>query len=328
MKVFRDAKEVQLGVINGSIVALGTFDGVHIGHKAVLDKCVSQAKQEGAPSFVFTFYDHPSRVISPKCAPKSLTDLEDRLALFQKAGIQYTVLTHFDAKMARVTPREFIENILIGFLGVKQVIVGFNYTFGWKAKGNADYLKDLGKVYGFDVHISMPVEINGVTVSSTEIRTALAKGNIETASDMLGRPFSIKGKVIKGDNRGKLLGYPTVNLDVSDDFALPKQGVYAAFIYFNDRLFKAVTNIGMRPTFYGKNVTVETHILGFDGDLYGANLRVLFCKRLRDEKKFGSSDELIYQISKDIKETDNILNHHLPIDKIMGISMGISEDAS
>ncbi|NLB73701.1 MAG: bifunctional riboflavin kinase/FAD synthetase [Firmicutes bacterium] len=324
MKIFRDVSGIHLSDMPKSVVALGTFDGVHLGHREILRRCVSLAKQENVPSVVFTFHEHPLEVIRPQFAPELLTDLEDRLTLFEEAGIENTVIARFDDETARATPEEFAREILVDSLRAKWVVVGFNYTFGWKAEGNARSLKDLGEMHGFDVHVSKPVAVDGTIVSSTRIRTALAKGDVETACEMLGRPFSIKGKIVKGDSRGKTLGYPTVNLDVPREIALPQRGVYAACVCLEGRMFGAVTNVGTRPTFHGKGTTVETHIIGFEGDLYGETLRVLFAKRLRDEMKFASGDALAYQISQDVERAKTVLNRWNAPCK----TQGVSEDAS
>lgn len=324
MRVFPDASGIHLSDMPKSVVALGTFDGVHLGHREVLRRCVSRAKQESVPSVVFTFHKHPLEVIRPQFAPELLTDLEDKLALIQDAGIENTVIARFDDEMARATPEEFVRESLVDSLRAKWVVVGFNYTFGWKAEGNAKSLKDLGEKYGFGVEVSKPVVVDGTVVSSTRIRTALAKGDVEAACEMLGRPFSIKGKIVRGHSRGMTLGYPTVNLDVSREITLPQRGVYASYVRVEGRMFKAVTNVGTRPTFQGEATTVETHIIGFEGDLYGETLRVLFAKRLRDEIRFESGEALACQISQDVERAKAVLDRWNACER----TQGISEDAS
>jgi riboflavin kinase/FMN adenylyltransferase len=324
VRVFPDASGIHLSDMPKSVVALGTFDGVHLGHREVLRRCVSRAKQESVPSVVFTFHKHPLEVIRPQFAPELLTDLEDKLALIQDAGIENTVIARFDDEMARATPEEFVRESLVDSLRAKWVVVGFNYTFGWKAEGNAKSLKDLGEKYGFGVEVSKPVVVDGTVVSSTRIRTALAKGDVEAACEMLGRPFSIKGKIVRGHSRGMTLGYPTVNLDVSREITLPQRGVYASYVRVEGRMFKAVTNVGTRPTFQGEATTVETHIIGFEGDLYGETLRVLFAKRLRDEIRFESGEALAYQISQDVERAKAVLDRRNACER----TQGISEDAS
>ncbi len=324
MRVFRDASGIHLSDMPKSVVALGTFDGVHLGHREILARCVSRAKQDNVPSVVFTFHRHPLEVIRPQFAPQLLTDLEDKLALIQETGIENTVIARFDDEMARATPEEFVREILVDSLRAKWVVVGFNYTFGWKAQGNAKGLMDLGEKYGFSVEVSKPVAVDGTVVSSTRIRTTLAKGDVEAAWAMLGRPFSIKGKIVRGDSRGKTLGYPTVNLDVPHGMTLPQHGVYAAGVCVEGRMFAAVTNVGTRPTFQGETMSVETHIIGFEGDLYGETLRVLFAKRLRDEIKFASGEALACQISQDVERAKAVLNQWNACNK----TQGISEDAS
>jgi riboflavin kinase/FMN adenylyltransferase len=320
VRVFRDTLAIHLSDIPKSVVALGTFDGVHLGHREILRRCASRGRQENVPSVVFTFDKHPLEIIRPQFAPRLLTDTEDKLALIQRQSIENTVIAQFDDEMARATPEEFVREVLVDSLRAKWVVAGFNYTFGWKAGGTAKTLKSLGEKYGFSVEIAKPVSIGGTPVSSTRIRSSLAKGDMEEASIMLGRPFSIKGKIIKGESRGKSLGYPTVNLDVPREIALPKCGVYTASVCVKGCMFGAVTNIGTRPTFSGETVSVETHIIGFEGSLYGETLRVFFAKRLRDEIKFSSGEALAYQISQDVERTKEILSHWNACDQAFGIS--------
>jgi riboflavin kinase/FMN adenylyltransferase len=324
VRVFRDASGIHLRDMPKSVVALGTFDGVHLGHREILKRCIFRSRQENVPSVVFTFHRHPLETIRPQFTPQLLTDIEDKLALIQGTGIENTVIAQFDHEMARATPEEFVREVLVDSLRAKWVIVGFNYTFGWKAQGNAETLKDLGEKYGFHVEVSKPVSVGGAVVSSTRIRSSLAKGDVESASQMLGRPFSIKGKVIKGERRGKTLGYPTVNLDVFHGISLPQCGVYAATVYVKGHMFGAVTNIGTRPTFSGETMSVETHIIGYEGDLYGETLRVLFAKKLRDEVKFSSGEALACQISRDVERAEEVLDRWNRCDT----GFGILEDAS
>lgn len=324
MRVFRDISTIHVSDIPESVVALGTFDGMHLGHREILMRCVSRGRQDCIPSVAFTFQKHPVEVIRPQFAPLLLTDIEDKLALIQGIGIDNTVIAQFDEEMARATPEEFVREILVDSLRARHVIIGFNYTFGWKAQGNAESLRELGEKHGFRVEVAEPVLVDGAVVSSTRIRSHLGEGDMEGAQAMLGRPFSIKGRIIRGESRGKTLGYPTVNLDVSHGTALPKCGVYATGIHVKGHMFKAVTNIGTRPTFAGKNVSVETHIIGFEGDLYGETIRVFFVKRLRDEIRFPTSEALACQISQDVKRAKELLNHWTR----GNVAQGVSEDAS
>lgn len=327
MRVFRDTLAIHLSDIPKSVVALGTFDGVHLGHREILRRCAARGRQENLPSVVFTFHKHPLEIIRPQFAPQLLTDIPDKLTLIQGLGIENTVIAQFDDEMARATPEEFVREILVDSLRAKWVVAGFNYTFGRKAEGNAETLKSLGEKYGFSVEIAKPVSVGGTPVSSTRIRSSLTKGNVEEASMMLGRPFSIKGKIIKGESRGKTLGYPTVNLDVPREIALPKCGVYAASVCVKGCMFGAVTNVGTRPTFSGETMSVETHIIGFEGNLYGEILRVFLAKRLRDEIKFSSGEALTYQISQDVERAKEILGNWSLCDQVFAISEDASQGA-
>ena len=324
MRVFRDTSEIHFGDIPESVVALGTFDGVHLGHQEILKRCVSLGRQERIATVVFTFHKHPLEIIRPQFAPSLLTDIEDKLAILGQMGIENTVMARFDDEMAGATPEEFVREILVDSLRAKCVVVGFNYTFGWKAQGNAKTLRHLGEQYGFHVEVAKPVLVGGTVVSSTKIRSSLAEGDMEAVEAMLGRPFSIKGKTVRGESRGKSLGYPTVNLDISHGMSLPQCGVYAARTCVKGRMFDAVTNVGMRPTFSGETMSVETHIIDFEGNLYGETLRVLFVKRLRDEIRFPSGEALACQISQDVERAKEVLRHWNACTK----TPDVSEDAS
>lgn len=268
-------------------IAIGTFDGVHVGHRAVI---------EGADT-VLTFEPHPLEILHPAAAPKLLMPFDVKRDVLDGLGVEEMIVIPFDESFTKITAEEFIEEILIGRLGATEVSVGDNFRFGQKAKGTPGML---GGRTEFKTRVEPLVEVDGEAVSSTRIRALIAAGDLELARRCLGVPFMIEGKVVTGDQRGRELGFPTANIVPDDRFAHPGHGVYAAFA---DGLPAAV-NIGVRPTFdTGRGVLVETHILDRDVDLYGKTLRVAFVKRLRGEKRFDSAADLIEQMKQDVAET-------------------------
>ncbi|MFZ5925681.1 MAG: bifunctional riboflavin kinase/FAD synthetase [Bacillota bacterium] len=307
MEVILDLTGISDKDVPESVVALGTFDGVHLGHQEILRRCAIYARRAGARSVVFTFNRHPLQVIRPQLAPPQLTDIEDKLALVGETGVEIAVVANFDEALARATPEEFVREVLVDGLRTVKAVVGFNYTFGWRALGTAEVLVDLGKKYGFDVDVVDPVTVGGVPVGSTEIRARLARGDVAGARAMLGRPFSVKGSVVPGDGRGRTMGYPTANVQVPQGMALPARGVYAAIVQARGLRFQGVANIGVRPTFAGSAMSLEVFIMDFAGDLYGEAVRVSFAERLREEKKFASPMELASQIAEDVKKAKQAL---------------------
>lgn len=268
-------------------IAIGTFDGIHVGHRAVI---------EGADT-VLTFEPHPLEILNPAAAPKLLMPFDIKRDVLDGLGIREMIVIDFNESFTRITAEQFIEEILIGRLGAEEVAVGDNFRFGQKARGTPEMLAERTE---FQTRVEPLVEVDGETVSSTRIRALIAAGDLEGARRCLGVPFMIEGEVVTGDKRGRELGFPTANIVPDDRFVLPGHGVYAAFA---DGLPAAVS-IGVRPTFdSGRGVLVETYILDRDVDLYGKILRVAFVKRLRGEKRFDSAEELIEQMERDVEET-------------------------
>ncbi|MGE5574396.1 MAG: bifunctional riboflavin kinase/FAD synthetase [Bacteroidota bacterium] len=307
MKVVRDPGTVDASEMPASVVALGTFDGVHLGHQEILGRCVAHARGTGARAVAFTFDRHPLHVVRPHLAPPQLTDIEDRLALIEAAGIDVAVVAHFDEAFARATPEEFVREVLVDGLRATRAVAGFNYTFGWRARGTADVLMDLGKKCGFDVDVVEPVTVGGVPVGSTEIRARLSRGDVAGARAMLGRPFSVKGTVVPGHGRGRTIGYPTANVEVGPGMAVPGRGVYAVVARVRGMELRAVANVGVRPTFEGRSLGLEVFAIDFTGDVYGEAIRVFFVERLRDERKFSSSVALASQIAEDVRCARRVL---------------------
>jgi riboflavin kinase / FMN adenylyltransferase len=291
----------------GSAVTIGAYDGVHLGHRAVIDEVRRRASTLGCPTAVVTFDRHPASVVRPESAPKLLTDLEQKLELLAAAGVDYTVVIHFDEERSRESAADFVNEVLAGCLRARLVVVGEDFHFGRNRGGNVDLLRRMGPNLGFDVEGLTLVPAPGVEgpVSSTSIRHALDAGDVATAARLLGRPHEVRGMVEKGDGRGgNVLGFPTANVAVPPDILLPADGIYAGWYERPDGSTHATAiSLGRRPTFYpeGGPRMLEAYLLDFDGSLYGERARVRFVSRLRGEERFESTDALVAQMNKDVE---------------------------
>ena len=283
-----------------TFLAIGVFDGVHAGHRCLLQKLNQKAKQNGLLSGVVTFVPHPQSVLHPHIQLPMLSDLNDRIKSFQELGIQLVAVLSFTPELAHLSARDFIV-LLRKYLKMRGLVVGPDFALGRGREGDAHLLRSLGQELAFSVAVIPYFSVNGEIVSSTAVRQALAEGDTEKVGRLMGRYFSITAQVISKSKRGRILGFPTANLDLSPEQALPSNGVYASITYVDDRGLVSVTNIGTRPTFGEGKTTVETHLLDYKGDLYGKELKVMFLRRLRDEERFASPQELVAQISKDIE---------------------------
>ena len=271
-------------------VAIGTFDGVHVGHREVIRGCDT----------VLTFDPHPLSVVRPEAAPKLLTPFSVKRDIIAGLGVEELVVIPFDASFRSKTAEEFVGEILVDRLRAQVVSVGENFRFGKGATGDVDLLRSQGS---FDTRVAPLVEVDGETVSSTQIRALVAAGEVDAAARMLGGPFMIEGEVVHGDKRGRTLGVPTANLVPDDRFAHPGYGVYAAWAHG----YPAAVNVGIRPTYdTGRGLLVEAYLIGFEGDLYGETLRIGFLERLRGEKRFDSEEALVEQMQRDISEAERI----------------------
>jgi riboflavin kinase/FMN adenylyltransferase len=302
MQVIRSLDE-GAGTTGKYCVAIGFFDGVHLGHQQILRQTVSDARQHEASALVVTFDQHPNSVVAPSRVPPLIYSLNLRLRTIESLGADALWLVHFDEAFSRRTGEEFVRELVGSFGAIKSVCVGADFAFGYKRGGNVELLKRLGAQLHFAVHGMAAVALDGQIVSSTRIRQAIATGDLDSASQMLGRAYSLAGTVVKGDGMGRKLGIPTANLDVAG-LALPPNGVYAARAAVGGKSWRAVLNIGLRPTLKNPNphLQVEAHLLDFEGDLYGQELELEFVDRLRDEQKFPSLEELQEQIKRDIAE--------------------------
>jgi len=297
--------------IKKSIVTIGVFDGVHIGHQAVIKKVVQRARAIGAASVTITFDPHPMTVLSPGHFVPSLISLKHRIRLIKDLGIDKVQVINFDKRIAKISPEKFIKDIVAGRSNAKEIFVGEDFCFGKGAGADIKALELIGGEAGLKVHTVKAVKRAGRVVSSSEIRRLIIVGRIKDASDLLGRPFSILGTVVSGAKLARILGYPTANINPHHE-AMPPGGVYAVKVRFGKRLFKGVMNIGVRPTFYdhGRDAepSIEVHIFGFHGDIYGKDLEIVFVKRIRAEKKFNTIDSLIEQVRRDEKTAKRLLS--------------------
>lgn len=287
----------------GSAITVGTFDGVHRGHGAVLEHLNRTASEAGLSSVLITFDPHPLEVIRPEIAPKLLSTADEKKEILSLYGIDYVAFLAFTRSLSRYLPEEFVRDVLIDRFRLQHLVVGYDHGFGRDRRGDPETLKEIGARYGFGVEVVAPVLLDGEPISSTLIRKALAVGDVERARSALGRPYSFCGVVIYGEGRGHSLGFPTANLHVEDDRKLlPLEGVYAVRAAARGHLGNGLLHLGPRPTFRGSPPSVELHLLDFEGDLYGERVRVEVLRRLRDVRSFESPAGLIEQMERDRAE--------------------------
>ena len=307
MNVIYDLDSLKQRLTN-PVLTIGNFDGVHKGHLALFDLVKKRAKAIGGQSAVMTFDPHPVKIIKKGNGPALITQTEQKLCLISKAGIDVILCIPFTTQFASIPAESFVRDILLNKIGVKEVVVGYDYTFGQGRAGNVDLLQKMGKELGFQVHLVGPVHIDHTVVSSTSIRTLVREGNLAEARMLLGRDYQIWGTVVKGANRGgRLLGFPTANIKPGDEL-LPKRGVYAVMVEVDERLFCGVTNVGFNPTFGENSLSIETYILDFSEDILGKKIKIKFLHRIRDEKTFGGVKELTDQIALDVQEARRLLS--------------------
>ena len=281
------------------VATIGNFDGVHLGHQAILKSVIADARARRAPSLLVTFDPHPLAVVSPSRRPKLLMTRRQKLDTLESAGLDGVLILPFDRELAGLNGEEFFGAALAERIRFASIHVGTNFRFGHARGGDLKLLESIGAARGFAVTGIAPVEVQGETVSSSAIRLAVEEGDVERAAAMLGRPFAATGEVVRGAGRGRTLDYPTANLDVENEM-IPRRGVYVTETQAWSTRFPSVTNVGVRPTFGGTVVTIETHIVDFDDDLYGERIEVRFLARLRDEMKFDGPAALSDQIARDL----------------------------
>ncbi len=289
------------------VATLGVFDGVHVGHAEILRRVVTDAAARGGDPAVITFHPHPAVVLAPDRAPAPIASLADRLGAFRTAGIRAAVVQRFTKRFSQLDAETFVAKTLVGLLGVERVIVGHNVSFGRDRGGNAERLKELGREHGFEVEIVGPIVAGEIEVSSSAVRRLLASADLAGVERLLGRRYGLAGRVVVGKKRGRTIGFPTANLRPRVAPLLP-DGVYAVNVVEADARRPGVANLGTNPTFgdvLGRSL--EVHLLDFDGDLYGRQLRVEFVERIRSEKRFSSVDALVEQIRRDAARAREIL---------------------
>lgn len=308
MKVIVDIQKSEERLKN-SYVALGTFDGVHRGHRVLINSAIEEAKKNGGISVVYTFLNHSLEIIAPERVPKMINTIDEKLRLLEEMGVDYVVLQTFDEKYAETSKEEFIDKILIEYLGAKEIFVGFNYTFAERGSGNVEYLRKVAPKKGIKLNEIKAIEYKGQVLSSTLIRKFILEGKIEEANMFLGRPFFISGEVEHGKKLGRVLGFPTANLKVVNK-VYPPFGIFGGTVLIEGEKekYNAVVNIGKNPTLKPGELSVEVHILDFNRDIYGKKIDVSIEKHLRDEKKFGSMEELRQGIRNDVENWRKISN--------------------
>ncbi len=299
--------------MSGTAVTIGAYDGVHLGHRALLRDLSQRAADAGLSTVVVTFDRHPAGVVRPASAPLQLTDLEQKLELLGACGVDRTLVIAFDRARADETAEDFVKEVLVDTLNARLVVVGEDFHFGHGRKGNVALLRELGAEHGFEVVGEALTDDGRDPVSSTRIRTLVAEGDVAGAARLLGRPHEVRGPVVRGDGRGgPELGFPTANLQIGNDIALPADGIYAGhFTRADGTAHPAAISVGRRPTFYEPGtspVLVEAYLLHFDGDLYGEPARVSFVSRLRGDRRFESVDALIAQMHRDAADAERALS--------------------
>lgn len=294
------------------IVTLGTYDGVHIGHQEILKNLVKKAKESNKESVLFTFDPHPRIVLDPiNHSVKLIDTLEERLVKLEKTGLDTVVLFPFTKEFSQLSAREFVKSILVDKLNVSEMMVGYDHHFGKNRQGNFEELKVLGSEFGFNVSQIQAVDFNGETVSSTKIRKSILEGKTDVVTQYLGQPYQFNGEVVKGNQLGRTIGFPTANIQISDkNKIVPANGVYAVEIDFNGDRLKGVMNIGTKPTVQDSlQIHLEVFIFDFSSDIYGENLRVFVRDFIRSEQRFSSLDELKLQLRKDEESAREILSN-------------------
>lgn len=287
---------------------IGNFDGIHLGHKEIIETAKRRSRENSTRSCVITFDPHPQKVLGRK-ELSLIFPLEKRFEMLEVTGIDVAVCLNFTRELSTVSAENFIKDILLDCLRIRDIVVGPGFSFGHERKGNVDLLRSMGETHGFNTVVAEAARVDDQVVSSSAIRTLVRGGEIREANRFFGYDYYIEGVVVEGERRGRKLGFPTINLDTEWEI-LPKPGVYATYVRLLDGFHESITNIGIRPTFEESKLTVETHIFDFNNDLYGKKVGVNFVERLRDEKRFASVDELVAQIEHDVAAVREILRNH------------------
>jgi len=295
-----------------TVVTIGTFDGIHIGHQKILKDLIETAKKENKKSVLLTFFPHPRMVLQKEVTIQLLNTIEEKSSLLEKMGLDYLIIHPFSKEFSRLTALDFVRDILVNQLNTSRLIIGYDHHFGKNREGNIHQLKEYSSLYDFNVEEIPAQDIDNVSVSSTKIRNALQEGSLKTANNYLGYNYMLNGTVVNGKSLGGKIGFPTANLEVKETYKLiPKTGVYIIKTVIDSVLFYGMMNIGFRPTISGKDQTIEAHLFNFNKDLYGKNLRLELLYFLREEKKFDSIDDLIVQLKLDKENSIAYLKNNL-----------------
>lgn len=295
-----------------TVVTIGTFDGIHIGHQKILKDLIEAAKKENKKSVLLTFFPHPRMVLQKEVTIQLLNTIEEKASLLEKMGLDYLIIHPFSKEFSRLTALDFVRDILVNQLNTSRLIIGYDHHFGKNREGNIHQLKEYSSLYDFNVEEIPAQDIDNVSVSSTKIRNALQEGSLKTANNYLGYNYMLNGTVVNGKSLGGKIGFPTANLEVKETYKLiPKTGVYIIKTVIDSVLFYGMMNIGFRPTVSGKDQTIEAHLFNFNKDLYGNNLRLELLYFLREEKKFDSIDDLIVQLKLDKENSIAYLKNNL-----------------
>jgi riboflavin kinase/FMN adenylyltransferase len=283
-----------------TILTIGTFDGVHLGHQKIIERLNRIKAEEKGKTAILTFFPHPRRILNHNNEIKMLTSIDEKISLLDKLGLDFLIIEPFTREFSDVPAHNFVSDLLVDQLKIKVLVIGYDHRFGKNREGDFEQLKEYGKIYNFKLEKIPVQDFDNVAISSTKIRKALETGDIEKANHYLGYSYFLTGEVIKGQGLGKKLNYPTINIHIKEDYKLtPKTGVYIVMSLIDHKTVYGIMNIGYRPTLNGKHQTIEVHLLDFTGDLYGKQVRIEMIKRLRDEQKFESVEALIGQIKKD-----------------------------
>lgn len=283
---------------NKSVITIGNFDGLHKGHQVLIRETVDYAKKNNIQSIVFTFENHPANYFIPNSV-KNIISEKQKLAILKNMGVDMVISIPFDDYMTKITPNEFVRDILVNKLNIEKLIIGHDFTFARNKEGNTESLQLLSYKYKFNLQVVSPIRINGIRVSSTKIRSLILEGSLDKVRQYLGYNYQLQGRVIHSKKLGRTIGFPTANLESDNNMVIPKNGIYATKVYVEDKVYFGATNVGYNPTVNGKSLSIETNILEFDEDIYGKNIKIEFLERIRDEKKFSSLEELKNQLGKD-----------------------------
>lgn len=298
MKIFNSIHDFKSA--KKTILTLGTFDGVHVGHQKIIQKLIQNASDYNCESLILTFFPHPRMVLQESSEIKLLNTIDEKSILLEKMGLDNLVIHPFDKEFSRLTAEEFVKTILVDALNIRKIIIGYDHRFGRNRSANIDDLIVYGKQYNFEVEQISAQEINAVSISSTKIRNAILEGNMTLANDYLGYNYVLNGTVIKGKQLGRTIGFPTANLKIEEDYKLiPKNGVYIVKSTISQKTVFGIMNIGTNPTVNGENLSIEVHFIDFDTDLYNSKIEISILERIRDEQKFDSIELLKLQIQND-----------------------------